>query len=47
LLWLGIEVVTAAVWANWIVPLVICKIALRWQDGEANSVTSPVLWTKG
>lgn len=32
--WLGIEGVTAAVWVNWIVPLVICEIALRWNDGN-------------
>lgn len=32
--WLGIEGVTAAVWVNWIVPLVICEIALRWRDGS-------------
>ncbi len=32
--WLGIEGVTAAVWVNWIVPFVVCEIALRWRDGS-------------
>ncbi len=31
--WLGVESTTAAIWMNWIVPLVICEIALRWKDG--------------
>jgi hypothetical protein len=31
--WLGIEGVTAAIWVNWIVPLVVCEIALRWNEG--------------
>ncbi|MBA2920372.1 DUF2306 domain-containing protein [Sphingomonas sp. MAH-20] len=31
--WLGIEGVTAAIWVNWIVPLVACEIALRWKEG--------------
>lgn len=31
--WLGAESVTAAIWINWIVPLVICEIALRWREG--------------
>lgn len=31
--WLGQEGVTAAIWVNWIVPLVICEIALRWKEG--------------
>ncbi len=31
--WLGAESTTAAIWINWIVPLVICEIALRWKDG--------------
>ncbi len=32
--WLGIEGVTAAIWVNWIVPLVVCEVALRWRDGS-------------
>ncbi|PZU64847.1 DUF2306 domain-containing protein [Sphingobium sp.] len=32
--WLGIEGVTAAVWVNWIVPLMVCEVALRWRDGS-------------
>jgi hypothetical protein len=28
---LGEESVTAAIWVNWIVPLVICEIALQWK----------------
>jgi hypothetical protein len=28
---LGAESVTAAIWMNWIVPLVICEIALQWR----------------
>jgi uncharacterized membrane protein YozB (DUF420 family) len=31
--WLGAEGTTAAIWVNWIVPLVICEIALRWKEG--------------
>ena len=31
--WLGRESTTAAIWVNWIVPLVICEIALRWNEG--------------
>jgi hypothetical protein len=31
--WLGREGVTAAIWVNWIVPFVLCEIALRWKDG--------------
>lgn len=30
---LGAEGTTAAIWVNWIVPLVICEIALRWKEG--------------
>ncbi len=33
--WLGIEGVTAAIWVNWIVPLVVCEIALGWKEGAA------------
>ncbi|MGK0491324.1 DUF2306 domain-containing protein [Sphingomonas echinoides] len=33
--WLGSEGLTAAVWVNWIVPLVVCEIALRWRDGSS------------
>jgi hypothetical protein len=32
---LGREYVTAAIWVNWIVPLVICEIALQWKRGAA------------
>jgi hypothetical protein len=32
--WLGAESTTAAIWINWIVPLVICEIALRWNEGS-------------
>jgi hypothetical protein len=31
--WLGAESATAAIWVNWIVPLVLCEIALRWNEG--------------
>ncbi len=31
--WLGPESTTAAIWVNWIVPLVVCEIALRWKEG--------------
>jgi hypothetical protein len=31
--WLGAESATAAIWVNWIVPLVVCEIALRWKEG--------------
>jgi len=31
--WLGAEGTTAAIWVNWIVPLVVCEIALRWREG--------------
>ena len=31
--WLGAEGTTAAIWVNWIVPLVFCEIALRWKEG--------------
>jgi hypothetical protein len=31
--WLGAESTTAAIWVNWIVPLVLCEIALRWKEG--------------
>ncbi len=33
--WRGAEGTTAAIWVNWIVPLVICEIALRWKEGAA------------
>jgi hypothetical protein len=29
--WLGPEGITAAIWVNWIVPFVICEIALQWK----------------
>ncbi len=25
---------TAAIWVNWIVPLVVCEIALQWRAGS-------------
>lgn len=31
--WLGTEGVTAAIWVNWIVPLIVCEMALRWKEG--------------
>ncbi len=31
--WLGTESVTAAVWINWIGPLILCEIALQWSAG--------------
>ena len=31
--WLGAESTTAAIWINWIGPLVVCEIALRWKEG--------------
>lgn len=31
--WLGIESVTTAIWVNWIVPLIVCEMALRWKEG--------------
>jgi hypothetical protein len=30
---LGVESVTAAIWMNWIVPFVVCEIALQWKAG--------------
>ena len=30
---LGAEGVTAAIWLNWIIPLVLCEIALQWKSG--------------
>lgn len=35
---LGAEGVTAAIWVNWIVPFVVCEIALQW---KAASRTAP------
>lgn len=31
--WLGAESVTTAIWVNWIVPLIVCEMALRWKEG--------------
>lgn len=31
--WLGSEGVTAAIWVNWIVPLIVCEICLQWEEG--------------
>lgn len=31
--WLGEEGVTAAIWMNWVVPLIVCEISLRWREG--------------
>lgn len=31
---LGAESVTAAIWVNWIVPFVVCEIALQWRAGS-------------
>ena len=33
--WLGEESTTAAIWINWVVPLFICELALRWKEGSA------------
>lgn len=38
--WLGEEGVTAAIWVNWIVPLILCEIALRWKEGAPLSPAS-------
>lgn len=35
---LGAEAVTAAIWVNWIVPLVVCEIALQWRRGARAEV---------
>ena len=32
--WLGIEGVTAAIWVNWIVPVLLCEVALQWNRGS-------------
>jgi Predicted membrane protein (DUF2306) len=32
--WLGAEGTTAAIWVNWIAPLVICEGALQWREGR-------------
>lgn len=32
--WLGAEGITAAIWVNWVVPVVICEIALQWDRGR-------------
>ena len=37
---LGAEAVTAAIWLNWIVPFVICEMALQWRSG-ARSQNEP------
>jgi uncharacterized membrane protein len=31
--WLGKEGATASVWLNWVVPLFLCELALRWNEG--------------
>lgn len=31
--WLGAESVTAAIWINWVVPILVCEIALQWGQG--------------
>jgi hypothetical protein len=31
---LGSEGITAAIWVNWVVPFVICEIALQWSAGS-------------
>ncbi len=36
--WLGQESVTAAIWVNWVVPILLCEIALQWQAGAPNRV---------
>jgi hypothetical protein len=37
---LGAEGVTAAIWVNWIIPFVVCEVALQW---KAASGPSPVM----
>lgn len=37
--WLGAEGVTAAIWVNWIVPVLLCEVALQWRRGS--SVSQP------
>lgn len=32
--WLGVEGITAAIWVNWIVPALLCEIALQWRRGS-------------
>lgn len=31
--WLGLEGVTAAIWVNWIVPVLLCEVGLQWRRG--------------
>jgi uncharacterized membrane protein YozB (DUF420 family) len=38
--WLGPESTTAAIWVNWIVPLIACEFALRWTDGAKVSANA-------
>lgn len=38
---LGAESVTAAIWVNWIVPLVVCEIALQWRRGARLEAPAP------
>ena len=33
--WLGEESATAAIWINWVVPLFVCEVVLRWREGAA------------
>lgn len=35
---LGAEGATAAIWVNWIIPFVICEIALQWKSGSRTAV---------
>lgn len=35
--WLGAESTTAAIWINWVVPLFLCEVALRWREGAAQA----------
>jgi hypothetical protein len=35
---LGAESVTAAIWVNWIVPFVVCEIALQWRASSKAAV---------
>jgi hypothetical protein len=38
---LGAESVTASIWVNWIVPFVICEIALQWKAGSKPNPERP------
>lgn len=35
---LGEEAISAAIWVNWVVPLVVCEVALQWRAGSAKNL---------